>query len=131
MNTCIFTGRFTADPEKRYSSNGEMAICRFRLAVPRRFKRDGEPDADFLNMVSFGKTAENIEKYFEKGSMILVQTHVQTGSYEKDGRKAYTTDFVVDAFDFIGGKAEGKETKPASKEGEFVPVPEGDGELPW
>ena len=137
MNRHIAMGRLVADPETRYSQNGEMAICRFRLAVARRFKKQGEPDADFLNMVAFGKNAENIQKYFSKGSLILAESHVQTGSYKnKDGRTVYTTDFIVDSWEFAGGKQEEKkeESKVADlPENEFVPVPENMDEagLPW
>lgn len=132
-NKCFHLGRLTADPEVRYSSNGETAITRFRIAVSRRFKREGDPDADFLNMVAFGKTAENIGKYFQKGSMILTESHVQTGSYEKDGRKVYTTDFVVDGFEFTESKSNKAEEPKAEKvkDGEFVPVPNATEDLPW
>ena len=134
MNSCMFLGRWASDLELKYSSNGDMAICRGRLAVNRRYKRNGEPDADFINMVSFGKTAENIHKFFEKGAPILVETHVQTGSYEnREGRKIYTTDFIIDNFDFVQSKQE-KAEKPAlpdAPEGEFMPVPEGEDTLPW
>lgn len=134
MNNCIFSGRLTNDPEVRYSANGETAITRFRLAVNRRFKREGEPDADFLNILAFGKSAENIGKYFKKGSMIILETHVQTGSYEnREGQKVYTTDFVVDSWDFAGSsetKSEKPKEEPKAKDGELVPVPESDN-LPW
>lgn len=136
-NKCFFLGRFVADPELRYA--GETAIARGRIAVSRRYKRDGDPDADFLNLVSFNKTAESISKYFQKGSLILVETHVQTGSYtNKDGQKRYTTDFVVDAWEFTGAKDEnGSEAhsdapkKESPKDGEFVSVPETTEDLPW
>ena len=135
-NKCFFLGRFTGDPEVRYSQNGETAITRFRLGVNRRFKREGEPDADFINFVAFGQTAENIGKFFLKGSQILVESRCQTGSYEnRDGQKVYTTDFIVEAFEFTQSsskpeqKAEPKAKK--AKDGEFVQIPKGDEDLPW
>ena len=134
MNRCILMGRLTADPETRYAKtkDGEMAVCRFRMAVNRRFKRPNESEADFLNCVSFGKTAENIQKYFSKGDQILVESHVQTGSYEKDGQKRYTTDFIIDAFDFTQKKSEEKKTEEEHPDpGEFVPVPDDEVGLPW
>jgi len=135
MNRCILLGRFAADPEMRYSANGDTAITRGRIAVDRRFKREGEPTADFLNILAFGKTAESIEKYFKKGSMILVQTHFQPSSYtNKDGQKVYTYDFIVDEWEFAGStakKEEPKAEKKASADG-FVSIPDGAGDdLPW
>ena len=103
MNKCIFSGRLTSDVDLREA--GTTMMAKFRVAVRRQYKREGEPDADFINMIAFGKTAENISKFFGKGSMILVDTRMQTGSYEKkDGSKVYTTDFIVNSFDFIDSK---------------------------
>lgn len=103
LNICVFTGRFTRDPEIRYSTGEKAtAVARFSLAVNRDFKREGEPDADFPNFVAFGKTAEAIGKYFHRGKPIVIcRSHVQTGNYvNKDGVKVYTTDFVVDQWSF-------------------------------
>lgn len=103
MNKCIFSGRLTSDVDLREA--GTTMMAKFRVAVKRQYKREGEADADFINMIAFGKTAENISKFFGKGSMILVDTRMQTGSYEKkDGTKVYTTDFIVNSFDFIDSK---------------------------
>ena len=103
MNKCIFSGRLTSDVDLREA--GTTMMAKFRVAVRRQYKREGEPDADFINMIAFGKTAENISKFFGKGSMILVDTRMQTGSYEKkDGTKVYTTDFIVNSFDFLDSK---------------------------
>lgn len=104
MNTCMFTGRIVRDIETKYTTGeNAMAIARFSLAVPRKFKREGDPDADFLNFVAFGKNAENIQKYFRKGKPIVIErSHVQTGSYtNKEGAKVYTTDFIVDEWNFV------------------------------
>jgi len=104
MNNCQFTGRLVRDPETRYTAGeNSMAICRFTLAVDRKFKRDGDASADYPSFTAFNKNAENIQKYFCKGKPIIIEkSHVQTGSYvNKDGVKVYTTDFVVDEWDFV------------------------------
>jgi len=142
MNKCIFCGRFVADPETRYTQgNTPMAVTRFRLAVDRRYKREGEPSADFLNMVAFGKSAENIGKYFGKGSMILIESHVQMGTFtNREGQKVYTTDFVIDAWEFVGarterpseGQSDSHSVVDNAPEGEFMDIPDDvNEELPW
>ena len=106
MNKVILMGRLTRDPEVRYSA-GESgtAIARYTLAVDRRFKRDGEATADFINCVSFGRTAEFAEKYFRQGLKIIVSGRIQTGSYtNRDGQKVYTTEVVVEEQEFAEGK---------------------------
>lgn len=105
MNKVILMGRLARDPEVRYSQAAEpLAIARYSLAVNRRFKRDGEPDADFINVVAFGRNAEFAEKYFQKGQMVSIVGHLQTGSYEKDGIKRYTTDVVIEEQHFAESK---------------------------
>ena len=107
MNKVILMGRLTRDPEVRYSQGANAtAVARYSLAVDRRFKRDGEPTADFINCVSFGKTAEFAEKYFRQGLKVVVTGRIQTGSYtNKDGVKVYTTDVVVEEQEFAESKA--------------------------
>lgn len=105
MNKVILMGRLTREPEVRYSQGAEpMAIARYSLAVNRRFKRDGEPDADFFNIVAFGKNGEFAEKFFQKGQQVVVVGHLQTGSYEKDGVKRYTTDVIAEEQHFAESK---------------------------
>lgn len=100
MNNVCLIGRITRDPEVRYSQSG-TAVCRFSIAIDRGKDKDGNDlGADFPNCIAFGKTAENIGKYFSKGRKIGITGRLQTGSYEKDGVKHYTTDVVVDRFDF-------------------------------
>lgn len=120
MNKCIFLGRFTKDPEVRRVGDKAMAITNFTLAVDRKFKKEGQPTADFLNFVAMDKTAEIIERYCTKGSMISVVSRVQTRSWDgTDGKKHFATEFVVEEFSFAGGnKSENK--KPASQDEEFV-----------
>ena len=106
MNKVILMGRLTRDPEVRYSGgDNATAVARYSLAVDRRFKRDNEPSADFINCVGFGKTAEFAEKYFRKGMRICVVGRIQTGSYtNRDGQKVYTTDVVVEEQEFAESK---------------------------
>lgn len=119
MNKVILMGRLTRDPEVRYSSGeNSLAVARYTLAVDRRFKRDGEPTADFINCVSFGRTAEFAEKYFRQGIKIAVTGRIQTGSYtNKEGQRVYTTDVVVEEQEFA-------ESKAASNEGGFQAQPQ-------
>lgn len=105
MNKTILTGRLTRDPEIRYMQNeSATAIARYSLAVPRKIKTDGN-DCDFINCVAFGKSAEFAEKYLHKGIKIAVTGRLQTGSYtDKDGRKVYTTDVIVEEQEFCESK---------------------------
>jgi len=107
MNKVILMGRLTRDPDVRYSS-GENGTCvaRYSLAVDRRFSRNGEDQtADFINIVAFGKSGEFAEKYFRKGTKVLVTGRIQTGSYtNKDGVKVYTTDVVAEDQEFAESK---------------------------
>lgn len=115
MNKCIFIARLTRDVDlKKSQGENQISIGRFGGAVQRKFKRDGEPDADFLNFLAFGKQAETIEKYFHKGEKIALTCHVQTGNYtNKDGQKVYTTDFVVDEFEFVESKKNDSNSNPS------------------
>ena len=97
MNKAILMGRLTRDPEVRYSQ-GEKAMCvaRYTLAVNRRFRREGESEADFINCVAFGKAGEFAEKYFKQGTKIVIAGRIQTGSYtNREGQKIYTTEVIV------------------------------------
>lgn len=107
MNKVILMGRLTRDPEVRYSQGeNATAVARFTLAADRRIKRDNEASVDYINCVSFGRSAEFAEKYFHKGTKIVIAGRIQTGSYtNKDGRKVYTTDIVIEEQDFAESKA--------------------------
>ena len=98
MNKVILMGRLTRDPEIRYSQGAEpVSVARFSLAVNRRFKREGEADADFINCVAFGKSAEFVERYFKKGQMVSVVGRLQVRSWDdRDGTKRWSTDVVVE-----------------------------------
>lgn len=103
----ILIGRLTRDVEVRYTQGGAESTCiaRYTLACDRRFKRDGEPSADFINCVAFGKQGEFAEKYLRQGLKIAVVGRIQTGSYtNRDGQKVYTTDVVVEEQEFAESK---------------------------
>lgn len=106
MNLVILKGRLVRDPETRYSQGATpMATAKYSLAVDRKFKREGEPSADFINCVAFGKQGEFAEKYLRQGMAILVKGRIQTGSYtNKEGKKVYTTDVVVEEHEFCESK---------------------------
>ena len=138
MNKVVLMGRLTRDPDVRYSQ-GEtpLAIARYTLAVDRRFKRNGEQDADFINCVAFGRTAEFAEKYFKQGTKIAITGRIQTGSYtNRDGQKIYTTDVVIEEQEFAESKkAAGEQEQNAgyTDAGDgFMNIPDGvDEQLPF
>ena len=135
MNSVQLIGRLTRDPEVRYTDGG-TSVAKFSLAVERRFKQENGADADFINIVSFGKTAEFIEKYFHKGIKIALNGRIQTGSYtDKDGKKVYTTDIVAENVEFCESKgtSSNNEAPAPASDGDFMSVPDGidDGELPF
>lgn len=138
-------GRLTADPDVRYSQGeNPTAVAKYTLAVDRRFKRDGEPTADFIRCVVFGKPAEFTEKYFRKGTKICISGRIQTGSYtNRDGQKIYTTDVIVEEQDFAESKAAAAQSNniqagpspygPAPDPNGFMQIPDNidDDELPF
>ena len=145
MNKVVLMGRLTRDPEVRYSQGeNALAIARYTLAVDRRFKRDGEQTADFINCVVFGKSAEFTERYFRQGMRVVVCGRIQTGSYtNRDGVKVYTTEVVVEEQEFAESKnassanTQSYQTAPApapsADAGDgFMNIPDGiDEELPF
>lgn len=136
MNSVNLTGRLTRDPEIRYTDAG-LSIARFSIAVDRRFYKDGEQSADFINIVSFGKTAEFIEKWFKKGTKIEVSGRIQTGSYTNNGGvKVYTTDVVAEQVGFAESKNlqnSGANSLSESQDDVFMNIPDGviDEEMPF
>lgn len=139
MNKVIIIGRICRDIEVRYTTGeNPTAIARWTLAVDRRFKRQGEQDADFIGCIAFGKQAEFVEKYFNQGMKMVVDGRIQTGSYtNKDGVKIYTTDVVAENVEFGESKASGQvgssRPEPSSAAGDgFMNVPDGiDETLPF
>lgn len=120
MNKVILMGRLAREPEVRYSQGTEpLAIARYTLAVNRRFKRQGEPEADFINCVAFGKTGEFAEKYFKKGQMVSVVGRLQVRSWDdNEGKKRWTTEVIVEEQYFAEGKQD------SEKNGRSKPAPE-------
>lgn len=145
MNKVILMGRLTRDPEVRYASGDNLAITRYTLAVDRRFHRDGEATADFINCVTFGRAAEFAEKYLRQGTKIVVSGRIQTGSYtNRDGHKIYTTEIVVEEQEFAESKSSGDNgaayyppkqippPAPADSADGFMNIPDGiEEELPF
>ena len=111
MNKVILMGRLTRDPEVRYSQGAEpLAVARYSLAVNKRFKRQGEPDADFIPCVAFGKNGEFTERYFRKGQLVSVVGRLQVRNWEDDeGRKRVTTEVVVEEQYFADNKNKSEE----------------------
>ena len=122
MNKSIICGRMTRDPEVRYAE--KSTVARFALAVDRKIKTNGQPDADFISCVAFGKTAEFIEKYFCKGMKMLLEGHIQTGNYtDKDGVKHYTTDVIAESVEFAESKRTDAPQETQENSGtDFVPM---------
>jgi len=107
MNKVLLTGRVGKDIEAKTSNGGNM-VAKFSLAVSR-YVKGGENTTDWINCVAFGKTAETLEQYVEKGVLILVEGNIKTGSYEgKDGSRKYTTDVIVEKFEFLEKKKSGE-----------------------
>lgn len=123
MNKVILLGRIVRDPDIKYTQgDNTMCVAKFSLAVDRKFKQDGQPTADFINCVAFGKTAEVLEKYCTKGTKLVVEGRIQTGSYtNRDGQKVYTTDIAVENIEFAESKASSEQN---SKPQEQANVPQ-------
>lgn len=131
MNKVILIGRLCKDVETRYTQGeNAMAISRYTLAIDRKGKDAG---TDFINCVAFGKQGEFAEKYLRKGMKIAVEGRIQTGSYEKEGKKVYTTDIVVEAHEFCESKGQADEKpRPSTDADDFMDIPDGfESELPF
>lgn len=140
MNKVILMGRLTRDPEIRYGGANNTAVAKFSFAVPRKFKRDGEPDCDFINCTAFSKTAEFIEKWCRQGTKLLLEGRWQTGSYtNRDGQKVYTNDCMVESCEFAESKNASQqntqsrpESMPQTNSDGWMNIPDGiDEELPF
>lgn len=108
MNKVILIGRLVADPELRYTPSG-AAVCNFRIAVDRPFNsQSGEREADFIDIVVWNKSAENVAKYMSKGRQIAVEGRLQIRSYDgKDGQRRWVTEVIANNVEFIGGGGNG------------------------
>ena len=129
MNKWVGVGRLVRDPEIRYSQgDNATAVARYTVAVDRRFKRDGEPTADFISCVVFGKSAEFAEKYFHQGLRVAISGRIQTRSYtNKDGVKVYTTEVIVEEQEFAESRAESEANKASNQQATPANVGSGDG----
>lgn len=138
MNKVILIGRLTKDPELRYAAGSGTAICKFTLAVNRPFKKD---ETDFINCIAFNKQGEAIAQYVTKGRQLAVTGSIRTGSYDgQDGVKRYTTDVIVESFEFIGSNnsnnqgntnSTGAWNSPDDDGMGFGGVPVDDGSMPF
>ena len=147
MNKVIMMGRLTRDPEVRVSQGANAtAIARFSLAVDRRWKREGEPDADFFNCTTFGRQADFVEKYLRQGTKIVITGRVQNDNYtNKDGQKVYSVQIIVEEIEFAESKnaasgngvaatsQAGSRPSPSQAAGDgFMRIPDGaEDELPF
>lgn len=129
MNRVVLIGRLSRDVDTRTA--GETQIAHFTVAVDRNVKKDpnsNQPTADFISCVAFGKTAEFIGKYFQKGSKIGLEGRIQTGSYEKDGQRVYTTDVIAERVEFCDSKNAnqgGQNSQPSNSNDSWMNVPAG------
>lgn len=128
MNKVILIGRLTKDPEVRYTTTNNTLVCGFSLAVNRRFAKEGEQQADFFNIVAWGKLGEFCSKYFTKGQQVAVVGRLQTRNYDdKDGKKVYATEIVAEEAYF----ADTKKQDDFVKQDTTFTVVEGDSDLPF
>lgn len=141
MNKIILMGRLCRDPEVRYGGANNTAIGKFSLAVDRRFKREGQPDADFFNVTAFGKLGEFVEKYLKQGTKIVVEGEMQNNNYEnKEGQKVYGFQLIAGSIEFAESKAASERNSggaapqptPATDSDGFMSIPDGiEEELPF
>lgn len=135
MNKCIFLGRLARDPEIRYTQgDNPLAVANYVFAVDRKYKREGEPTADYINCVAYGKAAEFVEKYVKKGTKLLITARVNTRNYiNKERQKVYVTEFIVDDHEFTESKVKvsNEQNNEIDSDG-FMHIPSGlDEELPF
>lgn len=134
MNKVILIGRLTKDPDLNFAAGSGTAVAKFPLAVTRPFKKD---ETDFINCIAFGKTGETIAQYLTKGRQLAITGSIRTGSYDaKDGTKRYTTDVIVESFEFIGNTNNNKNNNSSNNtpwsepemgfDEEMAPVVDGD-----
>ena len=129
MNNTVLLGRVVRDIELQYKGVNQTAIAKFTVAVNRKFKKD---EADFINCIAFGKTAEIITQYFSKGSQIGIVGRIQTGSYDaQDGTKRFTTDVIVESFSFVGSSKDNGQAASSNTEVADDITPVNDETLPF
>lgn len=126
MNKVIQIGCLTRDPDVRYSQAAEpMAVAKFSIAVNRKFKREGEPEADFFNVTAFGKLGQFVEKYLKKGTKIALTGKLQNNNYtDKNGVKRYEVQIIAEEIEFAGAKKDDSGRAPEADDDGFVAVPD-------
>lgn len=123
MNSTVLIGRLTKDPELKFAQGTGTAVATFTLAVNRRFKKEGQPDADFIPVVVFGKQAEATANYMTKGSQLSVSGAIQTRSYDaKDGTKRYVTEVMAEHVEFLGSKKQQESNTSNGFENEITEI---------
>lgn len=135
MNKVILIGRLTKDPVTSYTQDGK-GVTRFTLAVDRRFRKEGNQEADFITCVAFGRQSEFLDKYLKQGIKIAVTGRIQTGSYtNREGKKVYTTDVVAEELEFVESKKQEQspppQDQPPKKDDGFITIPDDAEELPF
>lgn len=130
MNLVILAGRSTRDPRVRYMESGQC-VADLNLAVDRRYKKEGSPSADFFSCIAFGKTAESIEKFVQKGTKIILSGTIQNDNYERDHVKHYEQKIIIDSWEFAESKkaAGGEDQKDGGDD--FMPIPQDDDSMPF
>ena len=133
MNKVILMGRLTKDPEVKYVQGANtFTVARYTLAVNRRFKRDGEPDVDFIGCVAFGKSAEFAEKYLKKGQQIAINGRLQLDTWtDQSGNKHYSTNVIVEEHYFCGNKTTGSINTASADDIGFYLTEEGEADFPF
>lgn len=122
MNKVVLIGRLTADPDIRHTQSGKC-VASYRLAVDRAFKSDGQPEADFISCVAWGKSGEFCQRYLHKGMKIALEGRIQTRTYDdKDGKKVYVTEVIVEHHEFCEGR---KQSDSAGYSGSYTESAQG------
>jgi len=134
MNSVSLVGRLTKNPELKFAQGTGTGVCTFTLAVNKRFKREGEPDADFINIVCFGKTAEATANYMTKGKLVSLVGSISTRNYEaKDGTRKYVTEVIANEVNFL--EKAGATDEQKSRGSEYTSNPDiepiDDGDIPF
>lgn len=131
MNKVILIGRLTADPDIRHTQSGKC-VASYRMAVDRPFKSDGQPEADFISCVAWGKNGEFCQRYLHKGMKIALEGRIQTRTYDdKDGKKVYVTEIIVEHHEFCEGKRSADSGGYAEPAQNFTEIDDDGSDLPF
>lgn len=131
MNKVILIGRLVADPDIRHTQSGKC-VASYRLAVDRAFKSDGQPEADFISCVAWGKSGEFCQRYLHKGMKIALEGRIQTRTYDdKDGKKVYVTEVIVEHHEFCEGKRSADSGGYAEPAQGFTEIDDDGSDLPF